>query len=148
MSPCRSSLDVPCQGSAKVATLYEERFKNCFQNPFFYFNSINLLMRLLEHAQGRASSTRGDPREQLATNKNLYATINPKIVSLVAQRVLQVFDVALKRRDWTRSSISRNLRPGSCTRCISQTLSFFRTSRRMILLVCACWPAIRQEYVR
>lgn len=115
---------------------------------FFYFNSINLLMRLLEHAQGRASSTRGDPREQLATNKNLYATIIPKIVPLVAQQVLQVFDVALKRRDWTRSSISRNLRPGSCTRCISQTLSFFRTSRRMILLVCACWPAIRQEYVR
>ena len=82
-------------------------------------------MRLLEHAQGRASSTRGDPREQLATNKNLYATINPKIVSLVAQRVLQVFDVALKRRDWTRSSISRNLRLGSCTRCISQTYVVF-----------------------
>ena len=108
MSPCRSSLDVPCQGSAKVATLYEERFKNCFQNPFFYFNSINLL-RLLEHAQGRASSTRGDP----------------KIVSLVAQRVLQVFDVVLKRRDWTRSSISRNLRLVSCTRCISQTYVVF-----------------------
>ena len=76
---------------------------------FFYFNSINLLMRLLEHAQGRASSTRGDP----------------KIVSLVAQRVLQVFDVVLKRRDWTRSSISRNLRLGSCTRCISQTYVVF-----------------------
>ena len=90
---------------------------------FFYFNSINLLMRLLEHAQGRASSTRGDP----------------KIVSLVAQRVLQVFDVVLKRRDWTRSSISRNLCPGLCTRCISQTLSFFRT-RRMILLVRAGRP--------